>query len=752
MLATPDSAEENNVQIRDRRGAEQIVELWLGPAGDRERSPRSGRAPELRPAGGDRVGPAQRINERRGEPAERLRATAPRAQPGGGAWGRVPPPPPCQCAGVEGVPQPSCPARCPRTSTARDVLRRINAVAPGPWGASVLSAWAFGRLVASGPAPEPAPVLRCAMADEGKSYNGQCWFLGRESAGDLGPGGRHRPRPQHRDGRPREARLPWAAVTARARPGWRRGSLGHPQDARWAPELLTRRTLALEDLWLGAGGLGIPYGRKYDKAWLLSMIQSKCSVPFTPIEFHYENTRAQFFVEDASTASALKAVNYKIQDGENRRISIIINSSAPPLTVQNELKPEQVEQLKLIMSKRYDGSQQALDLKGLRSDPDLVAQNIDVVLNRRSCMAATLRIIEENIPELLSLNLSNNRLYRLDDMSSIVQKAPNLKILNLSGNELKSERELDKIKGLKLEELWLDGNALCDTFRDQSTYISAIRERFPKLLRLDGHELPPPIAFDVEAPTTLPPCKGSYFGTENLKSLVLHFLQQYYAIYDSGDRQGLLDAYHDGACCSLSIPFIPQNPARSNLAEYFKDSRNVKKLKDPTLRFRLLKHTRLNVVAFLNELPKTQHDINSFVVDISAQTSTLLCFSVNGVFKEVDGKSRDSLRAFTRTFIAVPASNSGLCIVNDELFVRNASPEEIQRAFAMPAPTPSSSPVPTLSPEQQEMLQAFSTQSGMNLEWSQKCLQDNNWDYTRSAQAFTHLKAKGKIPEVAFMK
>uniref|UniRef100_A0A452DIA3 Nuclear RNA export factor 1 n=1 Tax=Bos taurus TaxID=9913 RepID=A0A452DIA3_BOVIN len=468
----------------------------------------------------------------------------------------------------------------------------------------------------------------------------------------------------------------------------------------------------------------IPYGRKYDKSWLLNVIQSKCSVPFTPIEFHYENTRAQFFVEDASTASALKAVNYKILDRENHwvLISIIINSSSPPHSVQNELKPEQVEQLKLIMSKRYDGSQQALDLKGLRSDPDLVAQNIDVVLNRRSCMAATLRIIEENIPELLSLNLSNNKLYRLDDLSSIVQKAPNLKILNLSGNELKSERELDKIKGLKLEELWLDGNTLCDTFRDQSTYISAVRERFPKLLRLDGHELPPPIAFDVEAPTTLPPCKGSYFGTETLKNLVLHFLQQYYAVYDSGDRQRLLDAYHDGACCSLSIPFTPQNPARSNLAEYFKDSRNVKKLKDPTLRFRLLKHTRLNVVAFLNELPKTQHDINSFVVDISAQTSTLL--------------------SFTRTFVAVPASNSGLCIVNDELFVRNASADEIQRAFAMPAPTPSSSPVPTLSPEQQEMLQAFSTQSGMNLEWSQKCLQDNNWDYTRSAQAFTHLKVR----------
>ncbi|XP_038620166.1 nuclear RNA export factor 1 [Tachyglossus aculeatus] len=496
----------------------------------------------------------------------------------------------------------------------------------------------------------------------------------------------------------------------------------------------------------------IPYGKKYDKSWLLNALQNKCSVPFNPVEFYYENNRAQFFVEDASTAAALKAVNHKIADRDNYRISVIINPSAPPQSVQNELKPEQVEQLKITMSKRYDGSQQALDLKSLRSDPDLVTRNINVVLNHKNCMVATLRIIEENIPELLSLNLSSNKLYRLDDLGDLVQKAPNVKILNLSRNELKSERELDKVKGLKLEELWLDENPLCDNFRDQSSYISAILERFPKLLRLDGHDLPPPIAFDVEAPTTLPPCKGSYFGSENLKAPVLHFLQQYYTIYDSGDRQGLLDAYHDGACCSLSTPLSAQNPARSSLGEYIKDSRNVKKLKDPTLRFRLLKHTRLNVVAFLNELPKTQHDINSFVVDICAQTNTLLCFAVHGVFKEVDGKSRDSVRAFTRMFIAVPAGNSGLCIVNDELFIRNASTEEIRRAFVMPAPTPSSSPVPTLSADQQEMLQNFSTQSGMNLEWSQKCLLDNDWDYARAAQVFTQLKAGGKIPEVAFLK
>lgn len=76
---------------------------------------------------------------------------------------------------------------------------------------------------------------------------------------------------------------------------------------------------------------------------------------------------------------------------------IVINSSAPPQSLQNELKPEEIEQLKvsgaggrglwaegkrqsplglilvalsqLCMSKRYDGSQRALDLKSLRVDP-----------------------------------------------------------------------------------------------------------------------------------------------------------------------------------------------------------------------------------------------------------------------------------------------------------------------------------------------------------------------------------------------
>ncbi|ELV13908.1 Nuclear RNA export factor 2, partial [Tupaia chinensis] len=467
------------------------------------------------------------------------------------------------------------------------------------------------------------------------------------------------------------------------------------------------------------------------------------------VTFHYIRNQARFFVQNASTSTALKEINYRICDEESRKIFIFVSPSDAPYSVQNKLKPEQMEQLKvmqtqntlcanskthlffpcppvtttntasealcpilslqLTMDKRYDVFHQALNLKRLRFDPD-------------------------------------NKLYQLDGLSDITEKAPRVKILNLSKNELKSVRELDKVKGLKLQELWLEGNPLCRTFPDRSAYVSAIRDCFPKLLCLDGQELLIPVITDMETTELFKPCMESYKGSEMLKNLVLQFLQQYFLIYDSGDRQGLLDAYHDEACFSLTIPFNPENPGPS-LCEYFNGSR---KHKNPYLQRQLLKHTKCDIVNTLNMLPKTQHDLSSFLVDMWFHTEMMVCFSVNGVFKEVEGNYQGCIHAFTRTFTSTLASNSRLYIMNDELIVRNASSKETQSAYSIPVPTPCSSYVPALSQEQQEMVQTFSTQSGMNLEWSQKCLQDNEWDYTRAGQVFTMFQTESKIPEEAF--
>uniref|UniRef100_A0A8C9ZDB8 Nuclear RNA export factor 1a n=1 Tax=Sander lucioperca TaxID=283035 RepID=A0A8C9ZDB8_SANLU len=466
----------------------------------------------------------------------------------------------------------------------------------------------------------------------------------------------------------------------------------------------------------------IPHGRKYDKKWLLTALQNICSVPYTPVQYHVDHNRVHFYVDDSSAANALHKCSHKITDTDGYKVCLVHNGNIILIAAES-LKSQ-------CMAKRFDGSQQALDLNNIRTDPDLVSQNIEVILNRKTNMEAVIKIIEENIPELTGLNLSNNRIHKLDELADLVTKAPNLKTINLSHNELKSDRELDKVKGLKLVELWLNRNPLCDLFKDQASYISAVRQRFPRLLKLDGHDLPPPIGFDVETPTTIPPCKVTCFVLCDLKC-------PYYEKIIFWD----LGCYF----VSLVLPHAYKLRRKKNIHAVLGEIRflNVSCLQSPAMRFRLLKHTRLNVVAFLNELPKTQHDIASFTVDVNTYTVRLFA---------VDGKSRESTMAFSRVFITVPAGNSGVCIVNDQLFIRMATTEEIRRAFVAPAPTPSSSPVPTLTAPQQEMLTAFSQKSGMNLEWSQKCLQDNEWDFTRAAQIFTQLKTDGKIPDVAFIK
>ncbi|XP_063102274.1 nuclear RNA export factor 2-like isoform X2 [Cavia porcellus] len=494
----------------------------------------------------------------------------------------------------------------------------------------------------------------------------------------------------------------------------------------------------------------IPLGRTYDKTWLMNLIQCHCSVSFSPVDFHYIENRALFFVQGVSTASAIKDASNKIYDEENQKIRIFVNPSAVPYSVQNKFTPEQMKQLKLTMKKRYDVSQKALNLQKLRFDPDLMDHEIDIILNRRSCMVAALKIIERNFPELLSLNLQNNKLYKLDGLSDIVEKGPQVKILNLSENELKSIRELDKVKGLKLEELWLQGNPFCSKYADQSAYVSAIQDFFPKLLRLDGQELRPPTVNDIDLRKLVESCKESYKGSETLKNLILQFLQEYYLIYDYGERQGLLSAYHNEACFSLTIPLNAMDLDTSNLCEYFKYSRNLKTLKEPDLRRQLLKYTKRDIVDCLCVLPKTRHDCDTFVVDMWLQTEKMLCFSVNGVFKEIQGTSQGCVHAFTRTFIATPGSSTRLCIVNDHLFVRDARPDEIQSAFSIPVATPCSSSTSTLSQEHQRMAHAFSIQSGMKLQWAQKCLEDNEWNYSKAGQIFTVLQTQGKIPAEAF--
>ncbi|KAL3874362.1 hypothetical protein ACJMK2_037388, partial [Sinanodonta woodiana] len=400
----------------------------------------------------------------------------------------------------------------------------------------------------------------------------------------------------------------------------------------------------------------IPYGKKSGKFHLLKLLQSHLNVPFKPFHFHFEHLKAVFYIQDKVCADAIKVLSKKVIMPNGYKLIVIVRPSAPPYIPMSD---ESIEKLKVCMSSRYDPASKALDLSNLYNDTEMRSENLYMALNREEVMSSVMKIIEDNIPEIVALDVSNNKLLSLDYFAALTGKAPNITRLNLGKNKLRSLDELDKIRGWTLEVLILDGNELCDKFKDQSGYISAVRQKFPKIQTLDGHELPPPITFDIESSTELPRIKGDFFaGIAEVQLLLIKFLKDYFTIYDSDNRQGLVIAYHEQAMFSLSACYNGLIEFRQpSLNMYAEESRNLIRLnrKDPSRKNKLLKYGRLPVITQLCLLPKTTHDSNSFVVDVGFVSASLLSFTVCGMFKEGESKAdRPQIRWFTRSFLTVP--------------------------------------------------------------------------------------------------
>ncbi|XP_044729790.1 nuclear RNA export factor 1-like [Chrysoperla carnea] len=503
-------------------------------------------------------------------------------------------------------------------------------------------------------------------------------------------------------------------------------------------------------------------GALYDKQDLLRILLGQLEHPesFIPINWRNNGPDAVFFVDDFKIATKIFNSDKKIVLPDGRRLGVRVFHALPQIEINDRLK----EKMKLAMAKRYNPATKALDLTKFHVDAEL--QDVFCALFRAIIMNAAIDVIAENIPDLEALNLCQNRLYVIDHLSNLAKKLPNLKILHIGNNEIRDIRSLDKLKGLQLVDLVLDGNPLCDKFKDQSVYVSEVRKRFPKVIKLDGVDLPPPIVFDVTEECKLPPTNQTFLCNDAGGDIVRVFLKQYFEIYDSNNRQPLLQAYHENGMFSMTMGY-PHGLTQKNsppLNWYQLDNRNLLRVQNPERRNKLLKQGQLSIVSFLAEMPKTQHDMNSFKVDLSFFTPQFFMLNVSGIFKEIGGGFKTPpLRAFTRALIIV-AANSGFCIINEAIYITNATDEQAKDAFKMPNPIIPTSPqvssptVPAGSPPElddatkQQMVHTMAQQSGMNLDFSTKCLQETNWDFQRAVVIFTELHKQGGIPPEAFVK
>ncbi|XP_033207887.1 nuclear RNA export factor 1-like [Belonocnema kinseyi] len=488
----------------------------------------------------------------------------------------------------------------------------------------------------------------------------------------------------------------------------------------------------------------IPWGQKFDKDFIINSILNHIAPDtFVPILYTLQEKSSSFYVDDSSTAKKLLQCDNKIRLNDSFRLHVYVQPGYPQCNINDDLK----DRLAKAMTKRYCQEKNSLDLSRFHRDPDL-ADDYFCALFQPFLLTTVLDIATEHIPNLHALNLEGNKFHSFDRLSTLKRRFQNLKILHIGDNKIKYINQIDPIKDLKLDELRLSGNPFCLKYNlRQSDYVSDVRQRFPKLLRLDSFELPPPISFDVvEEGLKIPSSKRSFTLNQEAKDIAGQFLQQYFSIFDNDNRQNLLNAYHEKVSFSLTVsPGLPSRPSG-----YLGESRNLLRLNDPNRRRKLLKTGRLSVLSAISDIPQTRHDWDSFTMDLSLCTETLMLVTVTGLFKEI-ATTETSFRYFNRVFAIVP-EGTGYCVLNEQLHVSSPTQFQHRRALEKQATTEVSISPSLTEDVKQKMTATLSNETNMNRVWSLKCLTEVEWNYDRAVAAFQTFFKAGHIPAEAFEK
>ncbi|XP_058792384.1 nuclear RNA export factor 1-like [Phymastichus coffea] len=499
----------------------------------------------------------------------------------------------------------------------------------------------------------------------------------------------------------------------------------------------------------------IQQGNKYTKEFVLSNLLSMMApCTFTPIAYKIRDNDAVFYVEGFNVANKLNNCDKRISCTDGSKLGLRVFPGQPRIQIDDALK----ERLKLAMAKRYNQETCALDLSKFHQDSDLASEYF-CPLDRSNILQVVLNIVHEHIPGLLALKLDSNKLQNIDRLGTLADKFENLKILYIGDNKIKEVSHLNALRNLQLEELYLEGNPLCSKYKNKKEeYINDIRKSFPKLLKLDGVDLPPPILFDVEDPVIrLPPTQKIFIAQSNTKAYAIasQFFQQYFLVFDSESRQPLLDAYHENALFSMTVNVLPR------FSPYHNENCNILRVTEASRRHKLKKYGKLPIVSFISEMPRTKHDLNSFTMDLCIATEGMIFISLTGLFKELNSKdNKELLRYFDRQFIIAP-EGAGFCVHEEHLSVSNATPAQKKKADTLvpeqPTPGPSTAPAPianaaALTEEmKQHMAIQLSQHTKMMPEWSYKCLEEVQWNYDNAQLAFREALSLNKIPPNAFI-
>ncbi|CAG0886367.1 unnamed protein product [Cyprideis torosa] len=521
----------------------------------------------------------------------------------------------------------------------------------------------------------------------------------------------------------------------------------------------------------------IPGGAKYKADIVLDSIKRGTGVPFTAINLSAEdNGSVVFYVNNRTIQMGIADQDRRIDLGDGRPLKInTMRSMPPPLKLEPEVKQKIAE----VMSQRYTVSTKALDLSDFRNDTKLKEAGIFAALSRANVMETVMQVIKEHIPDVEAINLSKNMLQTLEPMKTLKSTCKKLRVLYLSDNKIHNWEDLNPLLNFPLYELKLDNNPVI--------YKTRVEEDQIRPLKFNGKPLSAPIGFDrgddEEEEETLPTSRPSFFCTKEGQEIAVRFLDQFYAVYDSDDRTGLLAAYSDNAVFSMSCSWNPVSNYEYRtyrMAAYIEKSRNLRRVADDRRRTDLLTVGKLPIVSFLTQLPPTRHVPASFIVDVPFVLPSFMMIHVRGVFNDVNSKkdanpgiaTGSALRSFLRTICLIPFGE-GFLICNDQLYITIATSAQVQanastvthapsvnmgggEAMLTPLSTSPAVGPATLTPigtpdeaNKRELCRLLQERTGMKDAWVLQCLEETKWNLEQATTSFQLNKAR--IPPSAYI-
>lgn len=568
---------------------------------------------------------------------------------------------------------------------------------------------------------------------------------------------------------------------------------------------------------------------------------------FDPIESHLSRNNMCFFTKDNQLATFFRQNSGKFDLSADSKLVFSVKSCKEPRITSNNQRASKIMMLgqftnddisenqsnpmssrsvktrhlhtdhslnqsiiKNVIIKRYNSDISHLDLSDFPKDKDFLENNSKVVIYSKEVTELLAQFFEQKSQsneKILSIDLSDNRLFKFDMLVRNSEYLPHLQTIIFKNNSVDRMEEFNKLKCFNnLSNLNVSMNPIENDLTDKT--IKIIRNTLGSLKVLNDQTLAPIIGFDLDFSRNLPNTLGDFSCVDvNIKQQILSFLNKYYQVFDNQiSRDLLLEAYDDNAIFSLSVANTSRHELNWNKLSHNLLSRD---LKDKSS---MIMQNRLKVVGFLKDLPIVQTDFQSISVEIPICTPTVVVSIVRGQMAEVKNFN-DILQpiaywSFVRVFI-LKIIGDRILITNDQMTIKNmeksktnvrnpmnnsiemdnssssfnsfinnnqqqqqqqqhhqfqsstsfgSNSNQINQNNQINSSNFNNTPIvqnpllQNISPDNMLILNQFSEITKMNYEWSMLCLNQNNWDYNQSVQAFHNLNEQNAIPNEAFIR